>query len=67
MEDQACGLDNIKAEKFKAAPAICISALTKLLNKIMNEQKPTKNITDGNLTFCKNPINQKELSKVSDL
>ena len=48
---KACGLDNIKAEQIKFALAIYISASNKLLNEIVNEQKPTENITDGNLIF----------------
>ena len=48
-------LDNIKAEQIKSAPAIYISALTELLNEIVNEQKPTKNITDENLILLQKP------------
>ena len=63
---KACGLNNIKAEQMKSATAIYISASTELLNEIVNEQKPTENITDGNLILLQNLINQKEISKISD-
>ena len=48
-------MENIKAEQIKSAPAIYISALTELLIEILNEQKPTENITDGNLILLQKP------------
>ena len=52
---KACGFDNMKAVRIKSGTAIYKSALTELLNEIVNEQKSTENITDGNLILLQKP------------
>ena len=58
--EKACGLESIKAEQINSAPAVFISVLNKLLNEIVNEQKPTENISDENLIFLQKPNKPKE-------